>query len=300
MEQASGLLLLLMLTGTFAPSKIFSTETSGFHGFDRLNELATIAEVITMMDGQSFNRMIFCTEEGEEVWCKGELLDECDPEAPPGLLGTGWKQLTDDPIQRVILKNSRNGCISISIPALQVRDSGTYWFGIIYNLKIVPIKKIRLIVHEGQQNNGTVTTTSENEQRVYHVVLVLGSIAVGIIIIAVIVLIVMMLTKRKMRAADDLNFGDNPNCRVITLQICESNNYSLNKEMNTVYTILKRSASKTEDATYVNANFPLRSSTIGHPDDPSGVQSSSGSVDYATIIFGSSIPEIKDNRTLTL
>lgn len=140
----------VLVPGTFAPSKIFSTQTSGFRGFDRPNELANVAEVITIMEGQSFNRMVFCTEGGAEVWCKGELLDECDPQAPPGLLGTGWKQLTDDPIQRVILKNSRNGCISISIPALQLGDSGTYWFGILYNLKIVPIKKIRLIVHEGE------------------------------------------------------------------------------------------------------------------------------------------------------
>lgn len=98
-----------------------------------------------MMEGQSFNRMVFCSEEGENVWCKGELLDECDLD-----VGPGWKHLIAGRTQTVILKISVNGCISVSMPALQVGDSGTYWFGILYNLNIVPIKKFRLIVLEGE------------------------------------------------------------------------------------------------------------------------------------------------------
>ncbi|XP_077785059.1 uncharacterized protein LOC114598461 isoform X3 [Podarcis muralis] len=300
MEGLPGLLLRLMLTGLLVSANTFSPSTHGIPFFEKPSKPGKLEEEMKVQ-GESLSIKGFCSQQ-KKVWCKGDLLRECNPTESPSLSGPGWKYLTTETNQRVVLQDLKNGCFSFLMSALQVEDSGIYLFGITDGLNIVPLRKIKVIVRKGQQNYGTVTETSENEQRLYHIVLVLVSIAVGITIIAALILVVTMLIKKKTREADDLNFGDNPNCRIITFQIHESTatGNPLDKETNAVYAILKKPKSMTEDVTYVNTKFPLRSSFNKNPSELSSPGEcspgviSSGSVKYANIIFGSQVPHIKD------
>ncbi|XP_062975063.1 uncharacterized protein LOC134393943 isoform X4 [Elgaria multicarinata webbii] len=206
--------------GHFVPSKIFSSPASTIPSFKRSSEPGRRVEEVMKVQGESLSIEGFCSQQymqSDKVWCKGDLLKECNLDDPLSLSGPGWKYLSTESNQRVIPKDSRNGCINFFMSALQVEDSGIYWFGILDGLHIIPLRKIKVIVQKEQQKNGIVTAISENEQRIYQIVLVLSSIMVGITIIAALVLVVTKIIKRKSRA-DDLNFGDNPNCRVIALQ----------------------------------------------------------------------------------
>lgn len=97
--------------------------------------------------------MDFCGQQHlktKKVWCKGELLKECDIKAHGQVLGAGWKYLTTEPNQRVIIRDSINGCISLFMSDLQLEDSGIYWFGFLDGWDIVPLKRITVIVQEGE------------------------------------------------------------------------------------------------------------------------------------------------------
>ncbi|KAH0618825.1 hypothetical protein JD844_018319 [Phrynosoma platyrhinos] len=295
------------------PSKPLQPPTSMTPSFVRPSVSGRKLQEVIKVQGESLILEAFCSEQdvqAEKVWCKGDLLTECDVDKPLSLSRTGWKYLTPEPNQRVVLLVSKNGCIYFFIASLQIEDSGIYWLGILEGLRIIPVRRIKVIVQKEQKTNGIVTVTSEDEQspepsvttpissepRVYQVILILGSIVVGITIIAALTLVVTMLLRRKMRAADDLNFGDNPNCRVITLQIHDINAAKdlSSKEMNAIYAIPNKPKSRIEDITYVNTKFPLRSNIIKHHSEPHGTLPSPGSVEYANIIFGSRIPHIRD------
>ncbi|KAM6458088.1 uncharacterized protein PHA67_015828 isoform 1-T1 [Liasis olivaceus] len=267
--------------GFFLPSKTSSPPTSRILFTSTKTGMKT--QQVIKLQGESLSAEAFCSQQyaqAEKVWCKGELLEECNLEKPINFSRTGWKYLTTKPNQRVILNDSGNGCIYVFMSTLQLEDTGIYWFGILDGPNITPLRKIRVIVQKEQQKKDIATATSEDEQRVYQVVWVLVSIAVGVTIFAAFTLVVMVLIKRKRRAADDLNFGDNPNCRVISLQIHENNTAnSLHKEMNTIYSILKKPTSSID----VNRTFPLRSNIYKHSRESIGVLSSSGSVEYASI-----------------
>ncbi|XP_061488278.1 uncharacterized protein LOC133387475 [Rhineura floridana] len=292
--------------GFLVPTNTLSPPTPRVPFFEKPSKPRRGLEEVMKIQGESLSIEGFCSQQHlheDKVWCKGDLLKECNPTEPPSLSGPGWKYLATELNQRIALQDLGNGCASFFMSALQVEDTGIYWFGILDGLNITPLRKIKVTVRKGQQNNSTVTAASENEQRVYQVVLVLVSIAVGITIIAALALVVVtMLLQKKMTEADDLNFGDNPNCRVITLQIHESNatNNSMDKEASPAYAILKQPKSRIEDVTHVNTKFPRSSfikcsSVLSSSGQCSpGVLSSSGSVKYANIIFGSRVQHIKD------
>ncbi|XP_062975082.1 uncharacterized protein LOC134393943 isoform X6 [Elgaria multicarinata webbii] len=363
MEGCSGLLLMLMLTGAFVASDPYSPPTSGYPSLPMLSKERKSLKQVMLVQGMSLRIMAFCAYkylQGDKIWCKEKQQKECDLKGPLSHSGSGWKYLTNQPNQKIMLERPTNGCISLlmtnlqvedsgiywfgllegleivssnkikvvvheghfvpskifsspastipsfkrssepgrrveevmKVQALQVEDSGIYWFGILDGLHIIPLRKIKVIVQKEQQKNGIVTAISENEQRIYQIVLVLSSIMVGITIIAALVLVVTKIIKRKSRA-DDLNFGDNPNCRVIALQIRESNaaNNPVGKEMEPVYAILKKPKS-IEDVTYINMKFPLRSNLIKHRNEPTDAFSPSGSVKYANISFESQVSYI--------
>ncbi|XP_062975109.1 uncharacterized protein LOC134393943 isoform X9 [Elgaria multicarinata webbii] len=331
MEGCSGLLLMLMLTGAFVASDPYSPPTSGYPSLPMLSKERKSLKQVMLVQGMSLRIMAFCAYkylQGDKIWCKEKQQKECDLKGPLSHSGSGWKYLTNQPNQKIMLERPTNGCISLLMTNLQVEDSGIYWFGLLEGLEIVSSNKIKVVVHEGhfvpskifsspastipsfkrssepgrrveevmkvqeQQKNGIVTAISENEQRIYQIVLVLSSIMVGITIIAALVLVVTKIIKRKSRA-DDLNFGDNPNCRVIALQIRESNaaNNPVGKEMEPVYAILKKPKS-IEDVTYINMKFPLRSNLIKHRNEPTDAFSPSGSVKYANISFESQVSYI--------
>ncbi|XP_044300889.1 uncharacterized protein LOC123030769 isoform X2 [Varanus komodoensis] len=186
--------------GHIVPSRTVSPPTSSIPYF-KSSKQENIEEVMKV-EGESLSIEGFCSQQyiqAKKVWCKSELLKECNLEDNLSFSGPQWRLLTTESNQRVILKNSENGCIYFFMPALQVEDSGIYWFGILDGLHITHLRKIKVIVQNGQQNNSIVTATCENEQRVYHVVLVLGSIMVGITIIAALACIAAMIIKRKTR-----------------------------------------------------------------------------------------------------
>ncbi|XP_077190678.1 uncharacterized protein LOC143835974 isoform X2 [Paroedura picta] len=157
---------------------------------------------VTVIRGEPLSMVGFCGQQHlkkKKIWCKGEL---CDPKAPGQLLGPGWKNLTTDPNQRIIIRDSTNGCTSLSMTDLQLEDSGIYWFGFLDGWNIIPFKKLTVIVQEEQKNHGNVTITKENNPSIYHVALAVGSSMAGILIIAFIsILILMMFTKSNVRDA---------------------------------------------------------------------------------------------------
>ncbi|KAF7254121.1 Triggering receptor expressed on myeloid cells 2, partial [Varanus komodoensis] len=295
-------------------------------------------EEVQVEKGMSLKITTFCEHkyfQGDKIWCREKHLKECDLKGPLSHSRSGWRYLTAQPNQKILLQHSTNGCVSLLMTNLQVEDSGIYWFGLLEGLEIVSSNKIKVVVHEGhivpsrtvspptssipyfksskQENIEEVMKVKINCCsykrypskltkymlvprvcliytvdcfRVYHVVLVLGSIMVGITIIAALACIAAMIIKRKTRATADLNFGDNPNCKVITLQINESKaaNKPVDTEMKPVYAILKKPQSSMEDVTYVNMRFPLRSN-IKHCNKPPDAFSPSVSVKYANISF---------------
>ncbi|XP_016848781.1 uncharacterized protein LOC103278711 isoform X2 [Anolis carolinensis] len=293
------------------PTMIFSPPTSMTPSSESPNKSGRRLQEVIKVQGESLIMKAFCSQQhqSKKIWCKGDILKECDLDKPVGISATGWQYLTPKPNQKVILLDSGNGCSYFFISDLHMDDSGIYWFGILEDLNIIPLRKFKVIVQKRQKNNGIVAVTSEDYQRpepsvtipissepqVYQVILVLGSIVVGITIIAALILVVTMLLKRKMRA-EELNFGDDPNCRVITLQIhdVQAARHSSSKEINAIYAIPNKPKTRIEDVTYVNTKFPQRSNIIKHHSEPHCVLPSPGSVEYANIIFGSRIPHIRD------
>ncbi|XP_034271183.1 uncharacterized protein LOC117664393 [Pantherophis guttatus] len=237
------------------------------------------------IQGESLSVKAFCSQQyaqTEKVWCKEELTKECNLAEPISFSGSGWKRLTTQPNQRVILNDLGNGCIYVFMSALQSEDSGIYWFGVLDGPNIIPLGNIRVTVQTEQEREDTGTATSEDERRVYQVVWILVSIAVALTIFAAFALVVIVFIKRKKRVEDDVNYGDNPNCKVISLQIHESNTaQSLHEEQNTIYSIVKMPGSSKD----VNRTFPLRSNIDKHSSESIGTVSPSDSVEYASISF---------------
>uniref|UniRef100_A0A8D2KZC6 Ig-like domain-containing protein n=1 Tax=Varanus komodoensis TaxID=61221 RepID=A0A8D2KZC6_VARKO len=103
-------------------------------------------EEVMKVEGESLSIEGFCSQQyiqAKKVWCKSELLKECNLEDNLSFSGPQWRLLTTESNQRVILKNSENGCIYFFMPALQVEDSGIYWFGILDGLHITHLRKIK-------------------------------------------------------------------------------------------------------------------------------------------------------------
>uniref|UniRef100_A0A6J0TUK3 Uncharacterized protein isoform X2 n=1 Tax=Pogona vitticeps TaxID=103695 RepID=A0A6J0TUK3_9SAUR len=323
MERFSHLLLTMFITtGLFVPCntfpspaspivphKTFLPPVSMISSFERPREAEMRLLPLTKIQGESLSVKGVCSPpyiQAKKIWCKGDLLRECNPGEPFSLSRPGWRYLATDSDQRIALRESENGCLDFFISVLQTEDSGIYWIGILEDLHIIPLRKIEVIVQsqpspdavqppvgkkevqKGLQNDDTESTTRKDGQRIYQLILVLGSTVVGITIIAIFTLVVTLLAKRKIRAHDP-NVDENPKQTIITLQIHEINpdkNIS-GKEVNALYAIPKKPKSKgEEDATYVNSKFPLGSSIIRHPNEPA-VLSSLGSVEYANIAFGS-------------
>ncbi|XP_026536190.1 uncharacterized protein LOC113420466 [Notechis scutatus] len=253
----------------------------------------TMQEVIKVQ-GESLSVKAFCSQQhaqAERVWCKEELPEECSLEKLISFSGSRWKGLTTQPDQRIIVNDLGDGCIYVFMSALQSEDTGIYWFGVLDGPNIIPLRNIRVIVQKDQQKEDIGTASSEDEQRyqpfklqfekinqemvhavgsiylftlrhycdycrVNQVVWVLVFIAVGVTILSAFTLVVVVLTKRKRRVADDQIFDDNPNCRIINLQIHESNTaQSLHEGMNTIYSAVKLPRISRD----VNRTFPLRS-----------------------------------------
>ncbi|XP_032074458.1 uncharacterized protein LOC116509412 [Thamnophis elegans] len=108
---------------------------------------------VTRTQGESLSVKIFCSQQhaqAKKVWCKEELMKECSLEKSISFSGSGWKGLTTQPNQRVILNDLGNGCIYVFMSALQSEDTGLYWFGVLDGLNIIPLRNIKVIVQKGE------------------------------------------------------------------------------------------------------------------------------------------------------
>ncbi|XP_053249080.1 uncharacterized protein LOC128416047 isoform X1 [Podarcis raffonei] len=160
--------------GLLAPNNTFSPPTPEVPFLKSSSKPGKRLEVVMKVQGESLSIEGFCSPQylqQEGVWCKGDLLQECNPTEPSSLSGRGWQYLTSEPSQKFALQDLGNGCAAFFTTALQVEDSGIYWFGVLDGLNITPLRKIKVIVQKGQQNYGTVTETSENEQRYQHYII---------------------------------------------------------------------------------------------------------------------------------
>ncbi|XP_048353274.1 uncharacterized protein LOC125433032 isoform X2 [Sphaerodactylus townsendi] len=160
---------------------------------------------VVVVQGKPVNLVGFCGQQywkAQKVWCKGELLEECDLKAPGQLLGQGWKYLTTEPNQRIIIRNSSNDCVSFHMSDLQLKDKGIYWFGFLDGWNVRPLTKVTVIVQEEQKIGGNMTAINKNKSSVYHVVLVESCAVAGIIIIMFITtLLVRRFTKNNVKGA---------------------------------------------------------------------------------------------------
>nr|XP_060628617.1 uncharacterized protein LOC132773385 [Anolis sagrei ordinatus] len=132
------------------PTMIFSPPTSTTPSFGSPNKLGRRLQEVIKEQGESLIMKAFCSQQhqAKKVWCKGDILKECNLDKPVGISGTGWQYLTPEPNQRVVLLESGNGCIYFFISALHMEDSGIYWFGILEDLNIIPLRKFKVIVQK--------------------------------------------------------------------------------------------------------------------------------------------------------
>lgn len=136
--------------------KTFPPSTAMISSFEKPPDPESRA--LTRVQGESLSVNGFCSQlyiKRTKVWCKGDLLGECDPGQPFSLSRPGWRYLTTDPEQNVKLRESENGCLDFFISALQTEDSGIYWIGILEDLRIIPLRKIKVIV-QNQHSSGAV------------------------------------------------------------------------------------------------------------------------------------------------
>ncbi|XP_038235935.1 CMRF35-like molecule 5 isoform X3 [Dermochelys coriacea] len=95
----------------------------------------------------------------EKFWCK-ELSDLKCRTLVLSSPAAGRNSL-NPPKARVSLKDTETGWISVSMTELQVEDSGIYWCGLSDDLKIIPLKKIKVAVsYEESYDRTAFVTTS--------------------------------------------------------------------------------------------------------------------------------------------
>uniref|UniRef100_A0A8C0GQQ1 Immunoglobulin V-set domain-containing protein n=1 Tax=Chelonoidis abingdonii TaxID=106734 RepID=A0A8C0GQQ1_CHEAB len=110
-------------------------------------------EMVRRVQGGAFTTMCHYNQheysQREKFWCK-ELSDlECRTivQSSPAAGRNSLKP----PNARVSLKDLGIGWISVSMTELRVEDSGIYWCGVSYHMKIIPLKKIKVAVsYEGE------------------------------------------------------------------------------------------------------------------------------------------------------
>nr|XP_032624292.1 uncharacterized protein LOC116817899 isoform X2 [Chelonoidis abingdonii] len=105
-------------------------------------------EMVRRVQGGAFTTMCHYNQheysQREKFWCK-ELSDlECRTivQSSPAAGRNSLKP----PNARVSLKDLGIGWISVSMTELRVEDSGIYWCGVSYHMKIIPLKKIKVAV----------------------------------------------------------------------------------------------------------------------------------------------------------
>ncbi|XP_074921013.1 uncharacterized protein LOC116817899 isoform X1 [Chelonoidis abingdonii] len=236
------------------------------------------------------------------TWCKMITATRCQP-----VVSVEIDQIVNTQGRTRIKIDQWNREIIVTLVALQLRDSGEYHCETHLQGSTVLLKTITLNVlgkslyydtvneatspptNEGETAHPTVA--SNKEQRILYVVLALGSFLVGSALIAIIAIIFIIGRKR---VGNGLNFGEYPNCRLAAEKDeGHSRDATPDGELKNdiIYATLRlQPKPKLDDVMHVNVELPPKPKGAKHSAEPSAVLFSSGTMEYATIIFGDSPP----------
>ncbi|XP_034623251.1 uncharacterized protein LOC117875854 [Trachemys scripta elegans] len=236
------------------------------------------------------------------TWCKMVTATRCQP-----VISVKFDQILNMQERTRIKLDRWNRVIIVTLEALQLRDSGEYHCETHLQGSTVLLKRIILNVfgdvyydtineatspptNEGETAHPTVA--SNKEQRILYVVLALGSFLAGSVLIAIMATI---FTKGRKRVGNGLNFGEHPNCRLAAEQKDEGHPRDATPDgelkNGIIYAMLRlQPKPKPDDVTYANVDPPPKPKGAKRSAEPSAVLFSSGTVEYATIIFGDSPP----------
>ncbi|XP_044872373.1 uncharacterized protein LOC123370162 [Mauremys mutica] len=236
------------------------------------------------------------------TWCKMVTATRCQP-----IVSVEINQIVNTQGRTRIKIDRWNRVITVTLLALQLCDSGEYHCETHLQGSTVLLNMITLNVlgdvHYDTVNEATSPPTNEREtahptvasnkeQRILYVVLALGSFLVGSALIAIMAII---FTKGRKRVGNGLNFGEHPNCRLAAEQKDEGHPRDATPDgewkNGIIYAMLRlQPKPKPDDVTYANVEPPPKPKGAKHSAEPSAVLFSSGTMEYATIIFGDSPP----------
>ncbi|XP_050809027.1 trem-like transcript 1 protein isoform X3 [Gopherus flavomarginatus] len=232
------------------------------------------------------------------TWCKMITATRCQP-----VVSVKFDQIVNTQGRTRIKIDRWNRVIIVTLVALQLHDTGKYHCeshlqGSTMLLKMITLNVLGKSVYYETVNESTSPPTNEGEtahptvasnkeQRILYVVLALGSFLVGSALIAIVAII---FTIGRKRVGNGLNFGEYPDCRLAAEQDeARSRDASPDAELKNgiIYAMLRLPPKpKPDDVTYDNVELPQKPKGAKH----SAVLFSSGTVEYATIIFGDSPP----------
>ncbi|XP_038235930.1 trem-like transcript 1 protein [Dermochelys coriacea] len=237
------------------------------------------------------------------TWCKMVTATRCQP-----VVSVKINQIVNTQGKTKIKIDRWTREITVTLVALQLHDSGEYHCETHLQGSTVLLKVITLNVLEKSVSHDTVneatspptnkgentlpTVASNKEQRTLYVVLALGSF---LVCSALLVIMAIIFTKGRKRVGNGLNFGEHPNCRLPAQQKDEGHprDATPDGEMKNgiIYAMLRHQPKpKPDDVTYANVEPPPKPKGAKHSAEPSAVLFSSGTMEYATIIFGDSPP----------
>ncbi|CAM5126653.1 unnamed protein product [Natator depressus] len=237
------------------------------------------------------------------TWCKMVTATRCQP-----VVSIKINQIVNTKGKTRIKIDRWTREITVTLVALQLRDSGEYRCETHLQGSTVLLKMITLNVLEKSVSHDTVneatspptnkgenahpTVASNKEQRTLYVVLALVSLLVCSALIAIMAII---FTKGRKRVGNGLNFGEHPNCRLAARQKDEGHPTDATPDgelkNRIIYAMLRHQPKPNpDDVTYANVEPPPKPKGAKHSAEPSAVLFSSGTMEYATIIFGDSPP----------
>ncbi|XP_006119392.2 uncharacterized protein LOC102445062 [Pelodiscus sinensis] len=222
------------------------------------------------------------------TWCKMVAATMCQP-----VINVEFIQ-GDHTQGRTKIKIDRwHRLITVTLVELQLRDSGEYHCEAHFLESTVLMKMITLNVLDtvNEANEGGTappTVASNKEQRTLYIVLALGCFLAGSALIATISLVAIIFNKGR-KKGQALNFGEPPNCRLAAQQD-KGHPRDVTPEgglkNGLLYAMLRLQPKPTpDDVTYANVELPPKPEGAISSAEPAAVLFSSGTMEYATIIF---------------
>ncbi|XP_074833354.1 trem-like transcript 1 protein [Carettochelys insculpta] len=241
------------------------------------------------------------------IWCKMVTAAWCQP-----IISTDANQSVNTQGRTRIKLDRWNREIKVALQEVQLQDSGEYHCESHLHRSTMLLKIITLNVLELSLPRDTVskapssstneertthpTVVSNEEQRTLYLALAAGSILAGSAVIATISLVAAIFTRGRKRGSCLLSFGEHPKCRLAAQQKDEGypRNVAPDGELKNslIYAMLKRQPKpKPDDVTYANVELPQKPEGAKGSAEPAAVLFSSGTMEYANIIFGNLPPQ---------